>query len=298
MCQIGPGPNSFDWISSEAYNSIMEREVDAIIERALEEDLPHGDITSENIIPSESLSKAVITAKENGILAGIIVAKNVFTKIDPSLLFEVKKKDGHKIKKGEVLAELKGSSISLLKGERTALNFLQRLSGIATITNQYVQALEGSPTKILDTRKTTPGLRVLEKYAVKMGGGNNHRQSLSDMVLIKDNHIKLVRGISEAVQLARTKVGPGIKIEVETTCRDEVIEAIKSGADMIMLDNMPLAEMRDIVAHVKKRVPLEISGNVDLKTVQIYANLEVDYISVGSLTHSFKSLDISMDIID
>ena len=272
--------------------------MDAIIERALEEDLPHGDVTSENIIPSESLSNAVILAKEKGILAGISVAESVFTKIDPSLSFEAKKKDGQEIKKGEKLAELKGSSISLLKGERTALNFLQRLSGIATITHQYVQALEGSPTKILDTRKTTPGLRVLEKYAVKMGGGNNHRQSLSDMVLIKDNHIKLVCGIYEAVKLARERVDPGIKIEVETTCREEVIEAVKSGADMIMLDNMSLEEMRDTVAFVKKRVPLEISGNVDLQTVQQYANLGVDYISVGSLTHSFKSLDISMDIIN
>jgi len=184
-----------------------------------------------------------------------------------------------------------------LKGERTALNFLQRLSGIAATTHQFVEVLEGSPIKILDTRKTTPGLRVLEKYAVKMGGGNNHRQNLSDMVLIKDNHIKLVKGISEAVQLARAKVSPDIKIEVETTCREEVIEAVKSGADMIMLDNMSLDEMRDIVALVKGKVPLEISGNVDLQTAQKYASLGVNYISVGSLTHSFKSLDISMDII-
>ncbi len=275
----------------------MDRAVDTIIERALEEDLPHGDVTSESIIPPESLSKAVILAKESGILAGISVAESVFTKIDPTLSFEVKKKDGQEIKKGDVLAELEGRSISLLKGERTALNFLQRLSGIATITHQYVQALEGSPTKILDTRKTTPGLRVLEKYAVKMGGGNNHRQNLSDMVLIKDNHIKLVMGISEAVQLARAKVGPGIKIEVETTCREEVIEAVNSGADMIMMDNMSLDEMRDIVVFINGKVPLEISGNVNLQMAKEYSNLGVDYISVGSLTHSFKSLDISMDII-
>ncbi len=275
----------------------MDKKVDAIIEKALEEDLPSGDVTSENIIPSESLSKAVILAKESGILAGISVAESVFNKIDSSLSFKIKKEDGGEIKKGDVLAELEGHSISLLKGERTALNFLQRLSGIATITHQFVQALEGSSTKILDTRKTTPGLRVLEKYAVKMGGGYNHRQSLSDMVLIKDNHIKLIKGISEAVQLARAKVSPEIKIEVETACKEEVIEAVNSGADMIMLDNMPLEEMKDIVELVKKRVPLEISGNVDLQTAKIYAHLGVDYISVGSLTHSFKSLDISMDII-
>ncbi len=277
----------------------MDREVNAIIERALEEDLPQGDVTSESIIPFESQSKAVILAEERGILAGISVAEKVFYKIDSSLYFKIKKKDGRKIKKGDVLAELEGRSISLLKGERKALNFLQRLSGIATITHQFVQALEveGSSTKILDTRKTTPGLRVLEKYAVKMGGGYNHRHSLSDMVLIKDNHIKLIRGISEAVQLARTKVGPEVKIEVETTSKEDVIESVNSGADMIMLDNMSLEEMRDIVKLVKKRVPLEISGNVNLQTAQIYAHLGVDYISVGCLTHSFKSLDISMDII-
>ena len=277
----------------------MNREVNAIIERALEEDLPQGDVTSESIIPFESQSKAVILAEERGILAGISVAEKVFNKIDSSLYFKIKKKDGRKIKKGDVLAELEGRSISLLKGERTALNFLQRLSGIATITHQFVQALEveGSSTKILDTRKTTPGLRVLEKYAVKMGGGYNHRHSLSDMVLIKDNHIKLIRGISEAVQLARTKVGPEVKIEVETTSKEDVIESVNSGVDMIMLDNMSLEEMRDIVKLVKKRVPLEISGNVNLQTAQIYAHLGVDYISVGSLTHSSKSLDISMDII-
>lgn len=275
----------------------MKREVDAIIDRALEEDLPHGDITSESIISPESQSKAVILCKEKGILAGIDVAKNVFSKIDPLLSFNARKKDGDEIKKGDVLAELYGSSISLLKGERTALNFLQRLSGIATKTHQFVEVLEGTPTKILDTRKTTPGLRVLEKYAVKMGGGNNHRQSLSDMVLIKDNHIMLVKGISEAVRLARAKVHRDIKIEVETTCWEEVLEALRSGADMIMLDNMSLNEMKDIVALVKGRVPLEISGNVDLQTAKEYANLGVDYISVGSLTHSFKSLDISMDII-
>ncbi len=275
----------------------MKREVDAIIDMALEEDLPFGDITSESIIPPESQSKAVILCKENGILAGIEVAKNVFSKIDPLLSFIAQKKDGKEIQNGDVLAELQGSSISLLKGERTALNFLQRLSGIATTTHRFVEVLAGTPTKILDTRKTTPGLRVLEKYAVRMGGGKNHRQSLSDMVLIKDNHIRLVKGISEAVQQARAKVRPDIKIEVETTCREEVIEAVKSGADMIMLDNMSLDEMRDIVVLIDRKIPLEISGNVDLRSAKEYANLGVDYISVGSLTHSFKSLDISMDII-
>ena len=274
----------------------MKSVVDAIIQRALDEDIPNGDITSESIIPPESQSKAAILTKENGILAGIEVAHKVFNKIDELVSFLALKKDGQEIIKGEKLAELRGSSISLLKGERTALNFLQRLSGIATTTHRFVEALKGSATKILDTRKTTPGLRVLEKYAVKMGGGTNHRQSLSDMVLIKDNHIRLVEGIYEAVQLARKKVHKDIKIEVETRCREEVIEAVRSGADMIMLDNMSLEEMRDIVALVEGKVPLEISGSIDLQKAKEYAELGVDFISVGSLTHSFKSLDIHLDI--
>lgn len=275
----------------------MEKELEAVIERALNEDMPHGDITSESIIPTDSVSKALFISKEKGILAGIGVAESVFLKIDPELLFVSKKNDGQQIEKGDILAELQGSSISLLKGERTALNFLQRLSGIATTTSRFVEALKGSPTKILDTRKTTPGLRSLEKYAVKMGGGINHRYSLSDMVLIKDNHIKLIRGISGAVRTAREKVGPEIKIEVETTCREEVIEALDSGADMIMLDNMSLEDIKEIVGLVNKKIPLEVSGNIDLQSAKAYAELGVDYISVGSLTHSFKSLDISMDII-
>lgn len=271
--------------------------IDSVIDAALQEDLPQGDITSENIIPVDSRSRAIILAKENGILAGLDVARRVFGKIDPGVEFEKEKNDGQNFSKGERLALLQGSSISLLKGERTALNFLQRMSGIATTTGMFVQALEGTKTKILDTRKTTPGLRDLEKYAVKMGGGQNHRQNLSEMVLIKDNHLKLVGSISEAVKRAKERVVHGIKVEVEATCLAEVQEAVRSGADMVMLDNMQIDKMKEVVEWVKGKVPLEVSGSVKLDKVKEIAALGIDFISVGSLTHSYKSVDISMKFL-
>lgn len=274
------------------------REVDVIIETALAEDMPEGDITSDSVIPPDSISEAVILAKEAGIIAGILVAARVFTKIDPAVQFNSKFCDGQSIKPGDKLARIQGSSVSLLKGERTALNFLQRMSGIATLTRKYVQLLEGTRAKLLDTRKTTPGLRVLEKYAVRMGGGYNHRMNLSDMVMLKDNHLKLVGSISSAVKRTRDKLGPGIKIEVETTTLEEVKEAIKSGADMVMLDNMSMEDMKKAVEWVKGDVPLEISGKVDQSRIKALASLGVDYISVGCLTHSYKSLDISMDFLN
>ncbi|MDH5467825.1 MAG: carboxylating nicotinate-nucleotide diphosphorylase, partial [Candidatus Aminicenantes bacterium] len=217
---------------------MKEDAIDSVIAAALREDLPQGDITSESIIPEESRSEAIILAKEEGVLAGMDVAQRVFARIDADVEFRKTKEDGQRFNEGERLAVVRGSSISILKGERTALNFLQRMSGIATTTWRFVQALEGTKTKILDTRKTTPGLRVLEKYAVKMGGGKNHRHNLSEMVMIKDNHLKLVGSISEAVQRAKERVEPGIKVEVEATTLDEVKEAVRSGVDMIMLDNM------------------------------------------------------------
>ena len=276
----------------------MQAEIDAIIECALKEDLPEGDITSESIIPQASKSKAVFLAKEKGILAGIHVAARVFERIDPSLSFQILKEDGNPIETGDLIAEVSGHSISILKGERTALNFVQRMSGIATGTNQFVKLLVGCRTKVLDTRKTTPGLRILEKYAVKQGGGENHRMNLSDMVLIKDNHLKLVSSISEAVDNARKRVRPGIRIEVETTSLLEVKEAVESGVDMIMLDNMSKAEMKECVAWVGGRIPLEVSGKIDRQSAKEYSTLGVDYVSIGSLTHSFKSLDISMEMMD
>ena len=271
--------------------------IDRIVNNALREDMPEGDITSENVVSQDSISKAVITGKEEGILAGIEVAEKVFKKIDSEIRIKKYFRDGQGIKKGEKLAVLQGSSISLLKGERTALNFLQRMSGIATLTRKFANALKGSSTKLLDTRKTTPGLRILEKYAVKTGGGENHRFSLSDMVMLKDNHLRLVGDIRTAVERARANIRPGIKIEVETSNLKEVKESIGSGADMVMLDNMSLNKMREVVKWVNGRVPLEVSGKVDLDNIKDIALLGVDYVSVGSLTHSFKSLDISMDFL-
>jgi len=270
---------------------------DVLIEAALKEDMPQGDITSESIIPPDSESEAIILAKEEGILAGIDVAERVFCKIDPSVVFKKKLSDGQTFKKGMTLATIRGNSISLLKGERTALNFLQKMSGIATTTWKFVRALQGTKTKILDTRKTTPGLRSLEKYAVRMGGGLNHRFNLSEMVLIKDNHLRLVDSISQAVKRAREKIKPGVRVEVEATNFEEVQEAVQSGADMIMLDNMPIEKIKEAVKWVKGKIPLEVSGKVTLKRVKEIASLGVDFISVGSLTHSSKSVDISIEIL-
>jgi len=277
---------------------MWRKNIDDLIEAALKEDMPAGDITSENIIPAHSISRAFIVAKEEGVLAGIYVAERVFKKIDQNVNFEIHRKDGQKMSRGDKIAALKASSISLLKGERTALNFLQRMSGIATITNKFVKALEGQKTKVLDTRKTTPGLRDLEKYAVRMGGGTNHRFSLSDMVMIKDNHIKIVGSISDAVLLARKKIKPNIRIEVETTNMEEAEEALRSGVDVVMLDNMSLDRMTEVVKMLNGKVLVEVSGNINLTRALKIAELRVDYISVGALTHSYKSLDISMEFID
>lgn len=277
---------------------MWRKNLDSLIDAALREDMPGGDITSENIVPPGSVSRALIVAKEKGVLAGIDVAEKVFKKIDQTIDIKIHRKDGQHIMRGDRIAALKGSSISLLKGERTALNFIQRMSGIATTTHSFVKALEGKKTKILDTRKTTPGLRFLEKYAVRMGGGTNHRFSLSDMVMIKDNHIKIVGRIAEAVKLARKKIEPGIKIEVEASNTEEALEALQSGADIVMLDNMSLDKMREAMKMLHDKVLVEVSGNVSLARASKIAEIGVDFISVGAITHSYKSLDISMEFID
>lgn len=271
------------------------QEMDWLIEKALEEDMPEGDVTSESIVSPGAFSEADIISKETGILAGMDVAARVFWRINPSIQFHKYFEDGQKIAKGDVLAKVTGNSIALLKGERTALNFLQRMSGIATTTGEFVRLVKEHGTKILDTRKTTPCLRALEKYAVKTGGGQNHRMSLSDMVLIKDNHIKLAGSISEAIRRAKARVKEKIEIEVETKTLEEVKEALKGGADRIMLDNMSFEQIREAVKMAKRKVSLEVSGNVTLKNVRRIASAGVDCISVGALTHSFHALDISMD---
>ncbi|MGC8746047.1 MAG: carboxylating nicotinate-nucleotide diphosphorylase [Candidatus Saccharicenans sp.] len=273
------------------------KKIRELIDLALKEDLPVGDITTEAIVPPDLLARAVFLAKEDGVLAGIEVAAEVFKKIDPAVEFKIIKQDGQKFKKGEVLAEVSGRAASLLKAERTALNFLQRLTGIATLTRAFVDRVSETKAIILDTRKTTPGWRALEKYAVKMGGGKNHRQNLSEMMLIKDNHIKIAGGISPALKKAKEKASPEIKIEVETTNVNEVKEALEGGADIIMLDNMSLKDIKKAVKMVNGRVPLEVSGKVSLKKVRSLALTGVDFISVGALTHSFKSTDISLEFV-
>jgi nicotinate-nucleotide pyrophosphorylase (carboxylating) len=273
-------------------------EIDPIIEAALEEDLPCGDITSESAIPPDSVSRGVFLAKGAGVLAGIDVARRVFQKIDHGVRFKRLFRDGQDFRPGDVLAEVRGNSISLLKGERTALNFLQRMSGIASKTRLFVNAVAGTGTRILDTRKTTPSLRRLEKYAVRMGGGKNHRFSLSDMVLLKDNHIRLVGSISEAVRRAREKARPGIKIEVEAASFAQAKEALAAGASMVMLDNMPIRRMKPVVRDLAGKIPIEVSGRVSLRQARRIAALGVDFISVGGLTHSFSSVDISLEFLE
>jgi nicotinate-nucleotide pyrophosphorylase (carboxylating) len=275
----------------------LNKAMDAAIEAALREDMPKGDITSESIIPSDARSEAFFLAKEEGVLAGMDVASRVFGKIDVSVIFIERFRDGSRFNRGDKLARMKGPTIALLKGERTALNFLQHLCGVATVTRQYVDAIAGTKTRILDTRKTTPGLRLLEKYAVKTGGGTNHRLSLSDMVLIKDNHLRYVGNVAEAIRRARIMVAPGIRIEVEASSLLQVREALAAGADMIMLDNMPIQTMQQAVQLAAGRVPLEASGNMTLDRVRAVAETGVDFISVGALTHSARAIDISMDFV-
>ncbi|MEK4054458.1 carboxylating nicotinate-nucleotide diphosphorylase [Paenibacillus sp. FSL F4-0087] len=269
------------------------------IKNWLREDVGAGDVTTTVTIPAGSQSKAVIHAKDNGIIAGITVAELVFQVVDPGLAFTPMVKDGDAVTHGTILAEVEGSTHSLLTGERLALNLLQRMSGIATRTRTYVDALEGLSTRLVDTRKTTPGHRLLEKYAVRVGGGANHRFGLYDAVMIKDNHIKGAGGITEAVQRARSVIPHTMTIEVETENMEQVREALQAGADIIMLDNMYPDRMREAVALIREQAPhvkVEASGNVSLNTIRGIAESGVDVISVGRLTYSFESLDISLDL--
>jgi len=271
--------------------------MDAAIEAALQEDMPNGDITSESVIPAGSRSEAYFLAKEDGILAGLPVVSRVFQKLDPSIIFIERFREGSAFHQSDRLARVKGPTIALLKGERTALNFLQRLCGVATITRRFVEAVAGTKTRILDTRKTTPGLRLLEKYAVRTAGATNHRVNLSDMVLIKDNHLRRVGSVSEAVRRARAAARPGMRVEVEAADLLQVREALAAKADMIMLDNMSIETMRQAVGLAAGRVPLEASGNMTLDRVRAVAETGVDFISVGALTHSAKAIDISLDFV-
>jgi nicotinate-nucleotide pyrophosphorylase (carboxylating) len=272
--------------------------IDDLIMSSLKEDMPLGDITTDNLIVADATSHAVLIAKEEGIIAGLDVAERVFKILNSDIKFIRNFNDGDFISKGKIIAEIEGNSRAMLKAERTSLNLLQRLSGIATKTNQFCKKIEGLGASIVDTRKTTPGLRFLEKYAVKAGGGQNHRFCLSDGVLIKDNHIKAAGGIKKAVELARKNVPHTIKIEVETETMEMVQEALDAKADIIMLDNMSLDMMKDAVKLINKRAIVEASGNVNLDTVYNIASTGVDIISVGALTHSVKAFDISLKFVD
>jgi len=267
----------------------------ALVKSALEEDIGAGDITTTLTVPEQAVSRAVISVRENGIIAGMDVAAMVFAVVDPLVKFDRKACDGDKVTAGQVVAIVEGRSRSLLSGERVALNFLQRLSGIATRTAKFIELVAGTRAAIVDTRKTTPGLRVLEKYAVRVGGGRNHRFGLADGILIKDNHIIAAGGIANAVESAKNNAPHTLKIEVEVRTLDELREAIQAGADIIMLDNMDIETMRRAVEIASGKVILEASGGVNEDTIAGIAATGVDLISVGALTHSVKALDIGMD---
>jgi nicotinate-nucleotide pyrophosphorylase (carboxylating) len=269
-----------------------------LVRRALAEDVGSGDVTTESTVPAGHTSCGTIKAKAPGVIAGLDVAAAVFAECDPDLAFRAEVRDGDRVEPGTVLAVVDGSTRGILTGERVALNFLQRLSGIATATASCVAALDGSRTRVLDTRKTTPGLRMLEKYAVSAGGGGNHRMGLWDMVLIKDNHIEAAGSIAQAVAGARA-THPDLPVEVEVRSIEETASAVGAGVDRIMLDNMTPEQMRDAIAlarAVDEPPEIEVSGGVTGDSLRAIAELGPDFVSVGALTHSVTALDISLDI--
>ncbi|MFH1197707.1 MAG: carboxylating nicotinate-nucleotide diphosphorylase [bacterium] len=279
-------------------NNLLETDsVQKIIDLALTEDIGSGDITTENIIPADKRAKAVLKVKGFGIIAGLPIAERVFKKLDPDIKWKYFYSDGAKVEADSIIAEFEGSYRALLSGERTALNFLQRMSGIATTTSRYVECLKGLNTKLLDTRKTVPGNRMLDKYAVSIGGGTNHRIGLFDMVLIKNNHITVAGGITKAIQSIKSKIHAAMKIEVETKDINEVKEALGAGADIIMLDNMTLEQMKEAVKFIDGNVMVEASGNITIDNVRSVAETGVDYISTGAITHSIKAMDISLYVV-
>ena len=294
--------------------STSKLQIEEIIDRALAEDLGKGDVTTEALIPGDQQGTGFIMAKEEGILAGIEAAKQVFHRVDPELKVEILLEDGARVKPGSKVAKVSGSIASIIKAERVALNFLQRLSGIASETNRYVARVGGLPVRIMDTRKTTPGLRSLEKYAVSVGGGKNHRMHLSDGILIKDNHLVALRRqrlnmkeiIAEVRQNAPLSLRGAkrrsnlqarqIQVEVEVRTVSEALEAVEAGADIIMLDNMNPEDMHEAVKSIDGRALIEASGGITLDNVRAVAETGVDFISIGALTHSARALDISLEL--
>ena len=278
---------------------LYENLINKLLDLGIEEDINTGDVTTESIIPESMNAVATMTAKQEGVVSGLEIVKMVYDRFQDDVVFTPYFKDGDFVKKGEVILKIEATYPTLLKGERLSLNLFQRMCGIATETAKYVRELEGTGTELLDTRKTAPGMRVIDKLAVKHGGGTNHRMGLYDMAMIKDNHIKMAGGIPKAVEQVRANIDPSIKIEVETTNLEEVKQAIEAGADIIMLDSMTNESMKEAVAVIKasgKGIKTEASGNMSIPRLIEVAPTGVDYISVGALTHTVKAMDISMNI--
>lgn len=275
---------------------LVSPQIERLIRDALDEDIGAGDLATMATIPADSQGKGLFRAKKDGVVAGLVLLERIFYFIDPKVAVRFLAKDGNQVREGTVVAEAEGPVRALLLAERTALNFLQRLSGTATLTRKYVDAVKDFPCKVLDTRKTTPGLRTLEKYAVRMGGGTNHRIGLYDAALVKDNHIEATGSIAEAVKAVRLHAPFMAKVEVEAGNLRQVQEAIDAGADVIMLDNMTLAQMTEAVRLIKKRAWVEASGGITLETIRRVAETGVDFISSGALTHSAPVVDFNMKI--
>ena len=276
-----------------------ENLINKLIDLGIEEDINTGDITTESIIPESMTATATMTAKQDGVISGLEIVKMVYDRFQDDVVFTPYFNNGDHVKKGDVILKIEATYPTLLRGERLSLNIFQRMCGIATETARYVKELAGTHTQLLDTRKTAPGLRVLDKMAVKHGGGTNHRMGLYDMAMIKDNHIKMAGGIAKAVEQVRSRIPSDIKIEVEATKLDEVKQAIEAGADIIMLDNMSNPAMTEAVALIRKAdkgIKTEASGNMSIERLREVAETGVDYISVGALTHTVKGMDISMNI--
>ena len=276
-----------------------ENLINKLIDLGIEEDINTGDITTESIIPESMTATATMTAKQDGVISGLEIVKMVYDRFQDDVVFTPYFNNGDHVKKGDVILKIEATYPTLLRGERLSLNIFQRMCGIATETAKYVKELAGTHTQLLDTRKTAPGLRVLDKMAVKHGGGTNHRMGLYDMAMIKDNHIKMAGGIAKAVEQVRSRIPSDIKIEVEATNIDEVKQAIEAGADIIMLDNMSNSAMTEAVAVIRKAdkgIKTEASGNMSIERLREVAETGVDYISVGALTHTVKGMDISMNI--
>jgi nicotinate-nucleotide pyrophosphorylase (carboxylating) len=295
----------FNYFYKKKYIMVLDfagnYEIKQLIAYALNEDIRDGDHSSLSSIPFEKTDTAKLLVKDEGIIAGVSLAQTIIDMIDPGLTLEVLKNDGERINRGDIVFYLKGRTHSILKSERLILNFMQRLSGIASTTDQYVNALKGTPCKLLDTRKTSPGLRLLEKWAVFTGGGNNHRMGLYDMIMLKDNHTDAAGGIVRAIEKAndyRNRVNPNMKIEVETRNIDEVKQVLASGkVERIMLDNFTPEEIKEAVNIIPSSIETEASGGITLSNIKTYAITGVNYISVGALTHSVKALDLSLKIL-